>query len=95
MSPASPKESALRETALFLGLLLAGLVIVPIAIYWIGSQLLGEFGGYGFADFYGSLAARVRSLDAATWFLVLSPYLAIQVLRLTLFGWRADRPEDP
>ena len=92
MSTGSLKKTALRETAVFLALLFAGLVLVPISIYWIGPHLLGEFGGYGFADFFGSLGARIRSGDAAAWFLVLSPYLAVQVLRLTWFAWSATRP---
>ena len=91
MTTGSPRKSALREVALFLGLLLAGLVLLPIAIYWIGPHLLGEFGGYGFSDFFGSLAARLRAGEFAAWFLVLSPYLAIQVLRLTWLGWRKSR----
>ena len=90
MSTGSFKNIALREAALLLGLLLAGLVLVPIAIYWIGPHVLGEFGGHGFSDFYGSLGARIRTGELAAWFLVLSPYLAIQVLRLTLHGWRAN-----
>lgn len=85
----------MREVALLLVLVLAGLVLVPIAIYWIGPQLLGEFGGHGFADFFGSLAARIRSGEAAAWFLVLSPYLAVQMLRLTLLGWRSTRQASP
>ena len=60
MSPGSPKNTVLRELAIFLCLLFAGLVLVPIAIYWIGPRLLGDFGGYGFADFFGSLSARLR-----------------------------------
>lgn len=92
MSPGSLKKSILREIALFLGLLLVGLVLLPIAIYWLGPRVLGEFGGHGFSDFYGSLAARLRAGEFAAWFLVYSPYLAIQVLRLTRLGWRASRP---
>ena len=90
MPQGSLKKTVLRETALFLALLLAGLVLLPIAIYWIGPHVLGEFGGHGFSDFYGSLGARIRTGELAAWFLVLSPYLAIQVLRLTLHGWRAN-----
>ena len=84
------KQRALRETALFLGLLFLGFVMVPIAIYWVGQNLLGEFGGHGYADFFGNLSAKIRSGDLVAWFFVLSPYLAWQVLRLTLFAWRAN-----
>lgn len=92
MSSGSPRKSVLREVALFLCLLFVGLVLLPVAIYLIGPRVLGEFGGYGFADFFGSLSARLRAGEPAAWFLVLSPYLAIQVLRLTRAGWRASRP---
>jgi hypothetical protein len=95
MPTGSLKISVLREVALLLGLVLAGLVLVPIAIYWVGPQLLGEFGGHGFADFFGSLGARIRSGEAAAWFLVLSPYLAVQVLRLTRLGWRSTQQSNP
>ncbi|MDJ0813736.1 MAG: hypothetical protein QNJ23_08405 [Woeseiaceae bacterium] len=92
MSQGSFRKAALRETALFLGLLFVGLVLLPVAIFWIGPRLLGDFGGYGFADFFGSMAARIRDGDAAAWFLVLSPYLGVQALRLTWLAWRSTRP---
>lgn len=89
MAKASFKRSLLREVALFVGLLFVGFVIVPIAIYWIGPEVLGEFGGYGYSDFFGTLSARVRSGDLVAWFFILSPYLALQTLRLTWHAWRA------
>jgi hypothetical protein len=82
----------LRETALFLALLLAGLVLLPIAIYWIGPYALGEYGGHEFAEFFRSLGARIRNGEVAAWFLVLSPYLGVQVLRLTWYAWRSSGP---
>jgi len=82
------KQAALRETALFLGLLFLGFVIVPIAIFWVGQDVFGDYGGYGYADFFGTLSARIREGDRIAWFFVLAPYLAWQVLRLTLFAWR-------
>jgi hypothetical protein len=91
MPEGSLKTSVLREAALLLGLLLVGLVVVPFSIYLIGPRLLGEFGGHGFADFFGSLSARIRAGEASAWFLVLSPYLIVQALRLTWFGWRSTR----
>jgi hypothetical protein len=84
------KQLAIRELALFLGLLFLGLVIMPIAIYWVGQNVLGEFAGYGFADFFGELSANIRGGDLTAWFFVLSPYLVWQVLRLTLVAWRAS-----
>ena len=92
MTQGSLRKTAAREIALFLGLLFAGLVLLPVIIFWIGPRLLGDFGGYGFADFFGSLAARIRGGDLAAWFLVLSPYLGVQTLRLTWRAWRSTRP---
>lgn len=88
MADPSLKRIALKESALFFGLLFFGFVIMPIAVYFIGQKLLGEFGGYGYSDFFGTLSARVRNGDAVAWFFVLSPYLGWQMLRLTLFAWR-------
>jgi hypothetical protein len=91
----SLKQLALRETALFLGLLFLGFVIVPIPLYIVGQGLLGEFGGDGYGDFFGTLSARIRGGDLVAWFFVLSPYLAWQVMRLTLRAWHAaSKPRD-
>jgi len=83
------KQLALRESALFLVLLFLGFVIVPIPIYLVGQNLLGEFGGNGYGDFFGTLSGKIRSGDLVAWFFVLSPYIAWQVLRLSICAWRA------
>ena len=79
---------ALKEAALFVVLLFVGLVLMPIAIYVVGQQVFGEYGGYGYGEFFGDLSAKIRGGKAVAWFLVLSPYLVWQVLRLTVFCWR-------
>ena len=89
------KQLALRESALFLGLLFLGFVVIPIPIYLVGQFLLGEFGGNGYSDFFGTLSSRIRSGDLVAWFFALSPYLAWQVMRLSIYIWRAaDKPRD-
>lgn len=82
------KQRVKNETALFLALLFLGLVVVPVAIFMVGEQFFGEYGGHGFGDFFGTLTAKIRAGDLVAWFLVLSPYLAWQTLRLTISGWR-------
>jgi len=89
------KQTALNELALFLGLLFIGFVLVPIAIFYVGQNLLGQFGGYGYGDFFGTLSARIRSGDLLAWFFVLSPYLVWQTLRLTLYAWRRTATPKP
>ena len=83
------KQIALREIALLLGLLFLGFVLVPLAIFYVGQNFLGQFGGYGYGDFFGTLSAKIRSGDLLAWFFVLSPYLVWQTLRLTLHAWRS------
>jgi len=82
------KKLALRELAIFLGLLFFGLLILPLAIYFVGMAVFGEYGGTGFAAFYGELHGAIREFDPVVSFLVLSPYLIWQLTRLTTWGFR-------
>lgn len=82
------KQRALREIALFVGLLFFGLVLMPIAVYFVGQQFFGDYGGRGYNHFFGTLSGKVREWDVVAWFLILAPYLAWQILRLTAHGWR-------
>ena len=82
------KQIALREAALFLALLFFGLVILPLGIYLVGGQVFGDYGGHGFGDFFRGLNSKIRDGEAVAWFLVLSPYLGWQILRLTAYLWR-------
>ncbi|MCH7821714.1 MAG: hypothetical protein IIA07_06825 [Proteobacteria bacterium] len=85
------KKIAIRETALFLGLLFFGLVLMPIAIYLVGQNIFGAYGGHGYGDFFGNLSAKIRAGELVAWFLVLAPYLAWQTLRVTILSWRYVR----
>lgn len=88
MSLDSFKKTAAKETALFLGLLFVGLVILPVAVFMVGSSVFGEYGGKGFSDFYGTVHSSIRNGEPAVLFLVFSPYLVWQSLRLTVWGFR-------
>ena len=61
---------------------------MPIVIYWVGQNVFGAYGGQGYSDFFGNLSEKIRSGDTVAWFLVLSPYLIWQCLRLTVLAWR-------
>lgn len=82
-------KSLKKEAALFAGLLFVGLILLPICIWFVGKSVFGAYGGAGYADFFGTLSGKIRSGDVVAWFLVLSPWLAWQCLRLMAFGWRA------
>jgi hypothetical protein len=87
-STTHPKSTARKELALFLVLFFTGLVVLPILIYVVGSALFGEYSGSGFSDFYQMLHGELRDGEPVVWFLMLSPYIAWQLLRLTIFGFR-------
>ena len=78
-----------KEIALLALLLFFGLVLLPIAIWFVGKTVFGAYGGAGYMDFFGTLSGKIRSGDLVAWFLVLSPYLVWQIIRLTALGWRA------
>ena len=82
------KQKALNETALALSFIFAGLVLLPLAIYFTGQAVFGEYGGAGFSDFYGRLSSEIRDGRPAVWFLVLTPYLILMLLRLTIWAFR-------
>ncbi len=82
------RQRITAEAGLFVGLLFVGFVLVPIAIYFLGGSVFGEYGGNGYSEFFGSLSGKVRNGDRVSWFLILSPYLAILVLRMLAWGWR-------
>lgn len=85
-----------KEIGLFVGLLFFGLVVMPLAIYWVGEIVFGTYGGHGYFEFYGTISEKIRGGDGVAWFLVLAPYLVWQCLRLTAVTWRflgrSDKP---
>ena len=86
----NPTKSILRKELLLLaGFLFLGVGVLPIAVYFVGQAIFGEYGGQGYGEFFGDLIGRIAAGQGAAWFLVLSPYLGWQMLRLIGFGWRA------
>lgn len=78
-----------RELLLFTALLFAGTVILPAAIFAVGGVVFGDYGGGGYAHFFSTLTSKIRQADVVAWLLVLSPYLAVQGIRLVAAAWRA------
>ena len=85
------RKTATKETALFLYLLIFGLMILPLAIYVVGDSVFGEYGGTGFFAFFGTLQGAIRDGEPVVLYLVLSPYLIWQLARLTVWGFRLSR----
>lgn len=77
-----------KEAGLLVFLLFIGMVFLPVAVFWVGQSIFGQYGGQGYGDFFGTLSSKIRAGDGVAWFLVLSPYLVCQCLRLMALGWR-------
>jgi hypothetical protein len=84
----TPRQLATKEIALLSGFLFLGLLILPIVIYFVGQSVFGEYAGHGYGDFFGTLSEKVRNGNHVAWFLILSPYIGWQVLRLSLYSWK-------
>jgi len=78
-----------RELSLLVGLLLTGLIAIPIAVYWVGQQIVGPYeGSGGLMDLIGQIFGDLWSLRLSAWSLVLSPYLIVQCLRAAAYIYR-------
>lgn len=87
----SNKSAALRwrnETILFGVLLFIGITILPVAIYAVGHVVFGAYGGGEYSDFHKTLLSGLLQGQWAVIFLVLSPYLLLQTLRMTIKAFR-------
>lgn len=94
-SPRKLRRTLVSETLLLLALFLVGILILPIAIYFVGQMVFGEYGGNGFSDFYGRLHYELRTGLPVSWYLVMSPYLSWQLIRLTIYAFRRSRRLAP
>lgn len=75
------------------GLLLVGIVGLPVAIYVVGQRVVGEYApDQGLLDLLGAIWSELGNLNPAAWLLVLSPYLVISLLRVSWSTWRLRRP---
>lgn len=86
--PAALSPRFQKEALYLAALLFVGIVLLPAAVYFVGQAVFGAYGGGAYGDFFGMISAKLRSLDGVAWFLVLSPYLLWQCLRLTIFAWK-------
>ena len=94
MDEVNVKDRVRKELVLFLVLFLTGLLILPLLIYVVGKAVFGAYEGAGFMTFYGTLHSELRSGQMVVLFLMLSPYLVWQLLRLTLWAFRRPGPHE-
>jgi hypothetical protein len=78
-----------REVTIAAALLAFGLLVLPFVVYFVGQQILGDYGdGLGALALAESVWVDLLSFRLAAWVLVLSPYLTIQLARGVRRIWR-------
>lgn len=82
------KTRLVKEVALLAILGFIGMAVLPLCIWFVGQAVFGEYGSGGVISFFGALQRELFAGEPAVWFLLLSPYILWQVLRLTLWGFR-------
>lgn len=80
----------LRREFLWLALgLAAGFLLLPWALYEVGSRLLGPYAGDGRLGLTRALMGDFLHLRPAAWLLLLGPLVLLWTLRVLLRGLRA------
>lgn len=73
------------ELILGLTLLAVGTLALPVGIYWVGQIVIGGYeSDAGVAGLIGSIWDDLGRGSVVAWFLVLSPYVVIQLLRVAI-----------
>jgi hypothetical protein len=84
------KKKLVHELLYFSILLFIGVLLLPGAIYLVGGVVFGDYDG-GYGVFFQGLMSDLFQGKGSTWFLVLSPYLAVQAIRLAMFSARRTK----
>lgn len=84
-----------RELILAVALLLLGMAGLPLAIFAVGQQVIGDYASANgdVVDLMLAIWAALGQGHWAAWLLVLSPYVVVGLLRLSGRMLRA-RPES-
>jgi hypothetical protein len=77
-----------RELTIASALLGGALFVIPVGVYLVGQRLFGEYAGGGFLALAEKIWGDFLTLRPATWVLVLTPYLTVQLLRALRRVWR-------
>jgi heme exporter protein D len=85
-----PIAAALKRELILAAILLAvGLLLLPLAVFWVGQRIVGPYESEaGLFGLLGHLWSDFFAFQPGAWLLVWSPYATIQLLRL---AWHAKR----
>lgn len=78
-----------REVTIGVLMLAFGLFVLPVAIYAVGRQLIGDYSAdSGVLSLAEQIWIDLLSLRPAAWILVLAPYVTVQLARGVRRVWR-------
>ena len=86
-----PTDPVRREIVVAAVAFAVGFFVLPLAIYWVGRELIGQYspdpaaGALALAE---SIWTDLLRLRWTAWLLVLAPYGVIQLLRYARRLWR-------
>jgi hypothetical protein len=85
-----------RELTIAVVAFAIGFFLLPIAVYWVGRQFIGEYAvDAGMLDLADQIWSDFLNLEPAAWLFVFSPYLTLQLSRLFRRIGRARNPVKP
>ena len=80
-----PNERWKRELIIAAAIFACGFFVLPVAIYWVGQRIIGDYApNAGMLDLAEQIWSDLLHLEPASWMLVLSPYLIVQLVRLVV-----------
>jgi len=82
----------MRELIIAACALLTGLLLLPMAIYFIGKEVLGDYALGGLWALIGQFFKGLVQGSVSSWILALGPYAALLTARLFAFALRKARP---
>ncbi len=103
-SPGDNREASrisrtwIRRELILAGVLLPiGFFLLPVAIFFTGQALLGDYSqdGAGIGRLYGDIFGDLATGFLPAWGLVLSPWLGVQLLRLAIIPVTRKRKAPP
>jgi hypothetical protein len=77
-----------REVLWFIGMLAFGILVLPVLVFFVGQVVFGAYEGDGYGGFFSALLEQLLAFDGYAWFLVLSPFICISILRLLGKSWK-------
>lgn len=77
-----------REILLTVLVLAAGLVLMPVLVFYAGSSLLGRYEGASLEHMFQSVYAGLQAGSVASWIVLLGPYGLYLLFRALRLWWR-------